>query len=370
MNDLQTLPLSTLSTYPIGTRPNPAIEEVVVKGDKQDDEGFTFFDFLDVINPLQHIPVVNTIYREMTGDEIKAPAKMIGSAILGGPVGLAVAMVDTVIEDSTGKDMGGHAMALFKGEGPVANPTPVSETVLAASSTSGASVSSAALSNASVTTNGAQTLTAALASTAQAVSVQAAGAREFAPALSLPTTSQRSAPGSIASWGSLIEDGTKDPVQEDAEARTQETQTTIAAAAAAAPQGLVFMPLPGRQGAAFKPAAAGETGNRFMPVNSAARTSQTAADPTRVAQLQAQTAYPPGPIGTTGLSSVSNADQLNALLDATKPQGDTGRMPTADPFAAARMVGEENAPTIMPAWFEAAASGAIDKYKAMQAASP
>lgn len=361
MNDLQ-----SLSTYPVGTRPNPAIEEVVVKGDKQDDEGFTFFDFLDVINPLQHIPVVNTIYREMTGDEIKAPAKMIGSAILGGPVGLAVAMVDTVIEDSTGKDMGGHAMALFKGEDPASNPTPNSQAVLVASSTSSASVSNAALSNAPLATDAPQALTAALVSTAQAVSSQTTAAREFVPALSIAIESARSAPGSVASWASLIEDGTKDPVQEEADARTQETQASIAAASAAAPQGLVFMPLPGRQGAAFKPAAAGETGNRFMPVNSIARSSQTA-DATRVAQLQAQTAYPPGPMGVNGLSGVTNSDQLNAMLEATKPQGDTGRMPTADPFAAARMVGEQNAPTIMPAWFEAATSGAIDKYKAMQA---
>lgn len=371
MNDLQTLPLSALSAYPAGTAPNlarsPAIEEVVVKGDKQEEEGFTFFDFLDVINPLQHIPVVNTIYREMTGDEIKAPAKMIGSAILGGPVGLAVAMVDTIIEDSTGKDMGGHAMSMFKGEDPTN-----SETVLAASSTSSASVSNASVSSAAVTPaavtmDAPQTLTAAFASTAQAVASQTTLAREFVPALSLETASERSAPGAVASWASLIEDGTKDPVQQEADARTQETQASIAAASAAAPQGLVFMPLPGRQGAAFKPAAPGETGNRFMPVDGLARTSQAPADPTRVAQLQARTAFPPGTVGVNGLSGVTNSDQLNAMLEATKPRGDTGRMPTADPFAAARMLGEENAPTVMPAWFEAATSGAIDKYKAMQA---
>ena len=33
------------------------------------EDGFDFWDVLDVINPLQHIPFVNTLYREMTGDE-------------------------------------------------------------------------------------------------------------------------------------------------------------------------------------------------------------------------------------------------------------------------------------------------------------
>jgi hypothetical protein len=105
--------LQSLAAYPVGNR--APIEELTVTAKQPAaDEGFSFWDFLDVINPLQHIPVVNTIYREMTGDEIKAPAKLIGSAILGGPVGLAAAMVDTAIEDSTGKDLGGHAMAFVR----------------------------------------------------------------------------------------------------------------------------------------------------------------------------------------------------------------------------------------------------------------
>ena len=33
-------------------------------------DGFTLGDFLDIINPLQHIPVVSTVYRAITGDKI------------------------------------------------------------------------------------------------------------------------------------------------------------------------------------------------------------------------------------------------------------------------------------------------------------
>ena len=43
-------------------------------------DGLTFGDVLDVINPLQHIPVVSTIYRAITGDEISPGARVAGGA--------------------------------------------------------------------------------------------------------------------------------------------------------------------------------------------------------------------------------------------------------------------------------------------------
>lgn len=79
-----------------------------------------FFDFIlgviDVINPLQHIPIVSTIYRELTGDEISPAARLAGDALYGGPIGAAVAMADIVIEDGTGKDLGGNVMAMVMGD--------------------------------------------------------------------------------------------------------------------------------------------------------------------------------------------------------------------------------------------------------------
>ena len=81
------------------------------------DDGFTFRDFLDMINPLQHIPVVGTIYREITGDEIDPGAKLFGSTVLGGPIGAIVSVIDVVIKHNTGKDMGEHTVAMFTGSG-------------------------------------------------------------------------------------------------------------------------------------------------------------------------------------------------------------------------------------------------------------
>ena len=40
-----------------------------------------FWDFVDIVNPLQHIPVVNTIYRELTGDTIKGVSRVIGGGL-------------------------------------------------------------------------------------------------------------------------------------------------------------------------------------------------------------------------------------------------------------------------------------------------
>ncbi len=195
--------LQSLYTYPVGTQP-AGIEEITVKAKKTDD-GFSFWDFLDVINPLQHIPVVNTIYREMTGDEIKPASEMIGGAILGGPIGLGVAMVDTVIEDSTGKDTGGHAMALFRGDDTGA---PAPQTAFAVNSQPAPTAASS------------QTV-----------------AQEFIPA-PLATL-----PSAVLMADSILEKEDEEP---EAAPPPEETEAAIAAAAAAAPQGMVFMPLPGR----------------------------------------------------------------------------------------------------------------------------
>lgn len=81
-----------------------------------DGEEMSFWDFLDVINPLQHIPVVSTIYRELTGDQIKAPAKMAGGALFGGVIGFAASAADVILKEASGRDAGEHVMALFSDE--------------------------------------------------------------------------------------------------------------------------------------------------------------------------------------------------------------------------------------------------------------
>ncbi len=79
-------------------------------------DDMTFADLIDVVNPLQHIPGVSAIYREMTGDELSAPARMAGGALFFGPIGLAAATANVLAEVVTGKDIGEHIAALFGSE--------------------------------------------------------------------------------------------------------------------------------------------------------------------------------------------------------------------------------------------------------------
>jgi len=95
------------------------------------EDGFGFDDFLDIVNPLQHIPFISSIYREITGDDINPGSRMIGGALFSGGVGLAVSFINSAIEDSTGRDIGEHVIALFSSsdtdvpEESIAEATPV-----------------------------------------------------------------------------------------------------------------------------------------------------------------------------------------------------------------------------------------------------
>ncbi len=80
-------------------------------------DGLTFGDLIDVINPLQHVPVVATIYRSMTGDTIAPGPRLAGGGLFGGLIGLAGAAFNLAIEETTGKDLGGHMLALLTGDG-------------------------------------------------------------------------------------------------------------------------------------------------------------------------------------------------------------------------------------------------------------
>lgn len=78
------------------------------------DGEISFWDFLDAINPLQHIPIINGIYRELTGDTIKPVMKLAGGTLFGGPLGLVLAAADVGLEASTGKDAGQHVSAMLE----------------------------------------------------------------------------------------------------------------------------------------------------------------------------------------------------------------------------------------------------------------
>ena len=76
---------------------------------------FTFHDFLSIINPLQHLPVIGTLYRAITGDKIGVPEKIAGDALYGGLWGAVSSVADAAFQAITGKDFGDTVLALFTG---------------------------------------------------------------------------------------------------------------------------------------------------------------------------------------------------------------------------------------------------------------
>jgi len=80
-----------------------------------EEEQFGFADLVDMVNPLHHVPVVGHVYRELTGDEIKPISKIVGGAAFSGPLGVATALIDTVIIEETGQDMANNAIGMAFG---------------------------------------------------------------------------------------------------------------------------------------------------------------------------------------------------------------------------------------------------------------
>jgi hypothetical protein len=90
-------------------------------------DSFSFRDFLDIINPLQHVPVVSSLYRWITGDTIGALPRMIGDAVYGGPIGFVTGLANAAVKQESGKDVGEQVIAMLGGgtAAPAADPKTV-----------------------------------------------------------------------------------------------------------------------------------------------------------------------------------------------------------------------------------------------------
>ena len=87
------------------------------------DHSISFHDILHALNPLQYLPVVGTIYRAVTGDQIpdvlRRAGSLVVSTLIGGPVGAITNIATTILEKITGFDidktmqavLGGHSSA-------------------------------------------------------------------------------------------------------------------------------------------------------------------------------------------------------------------------------------------------------------------
>ena len=77
---------------------------------------FSFADFLDIVNPLEHIPVVSTLYRAITGDRPGTIEKIAGDTLYGGVIGFISSLADTAFKAVTGKDVGDTVLAFLTGD--------------------------------------------------------------------------------------------------------------------------------------------------------------------------------------------------------------------------------------------------------------
>ena len=94
------------------------------------DWDLSFHDLVSIVNPLQHIPVVSTLYRKLTGDTIKPLERIAGDTLYGGWMGLVSSVANLVFEKETGKDFGDTVLAFLQGDSgssPGATPTNVAD---------------------------------------------------------------------------------------------------------------------------------------------------------------------------------------------------------------------------------------------------
>ncbi len=86
--------------------------------DAEEENGFLTFikTVIDIINPLQHLPVIGTIYRHITGDTLSPVARIAGGTLYGGPIGAAMGVVNAAVEESSGKDVGENMLAMLTGD--------------------------------------------------------------------------------------------------------------------------------------------------------------------------------------------------------------------------------------------------------------
>ncbi|MBV9905625.1 MAG: hypothetical protein JO346_13710 [Alphaproteobacteria bacterium] len=100
-------PISSVAITPAVTSSATATQS-----DDNGDESFSFDDLIDVVNPLQHLPIVGTLYRAITGDTINTVPKIAGDTLYGGLMGFASSVADFAFEKITGHNFGDTVLAL------------------------------------------------------------------------------------------------------------------------------------------------------------------------------------------------------------------------------------------------------------------
>lgn len=75
-------------------------------------DGFDFSDILDIVNPLQHLPVISKLYREQTDDVASEGSRLFGGLVFGGLMGgisgAVAALTNAAVRHETQQDIGDY----------------------------------------------------------------------------------------------------------------------------------------------------------------------------------------------------------------------------------------------------------------------
>lgn len=162
-----TMPLSSPSTVQAPPTPLVPTPTAAASG------GISFSDVLDAVNPLQHIPVVSSLYRAATGTTISDGSKVAGDTLYGAllPGGAIASLVasgaDVAVKAISGKDVGQHVVDTLKDAGSAMTSTSAATPLVPSAAPTG---------NASTETTAAQLATSATPSLALSRHVHASGA--------------------------------------------------------------------------------------------------------------------------------------------------------------------------------------------------
>jgi hypothetical protein len=320
MSTVNDAPLIIDNIRPGGTRPSEGASRA------KPEEEASFWDFLDVINPLQHIPIVSTLYREITGDTIKPISRLAGGALFGGVIGAGLAAVSTVAEGMMGLDEG-ETMLSFLFGGDEENRPAVA---------AGPQVAKQALGAAP---EGQESPTQMIARYAQPIEQMAQTAT---PAASVARSAMDAGVMMPSSAAPFL-------MQQDAAAPAPTAETTTTA----------FAALRQRVETASAPSVAPPSG--VMPATAASLKAPETADRSKESPAPVPDAVQRA-LEAQGLGAdAASHPMIQALAAGKRPTQAASTLPATSGMAAAAPSAQ--APQQMPGWFDQAMSQALDRYE-------
>ena len=91
-------------------------------------DGFGFDDLVDIVNPLQHVPLLSALYRWATGDKISQGASLVGDVMFGGALFAGpLALIGPTMNAALTEAMGGQQVS-DRVMTAVLGPSPADET--------------------------------------------------------------------------------------------------------------------------------------------------------------------------------------------------------------------------------------------------